>query len=103
MAAMAAGNQGKFWPFHRKLLENYNAINEVKIQSIAKELNLDMKQFNNELNSTANRALISADIRNGINVGVNGTPALFLNGKRIENRDFGKLFRLIEMELAQPR
>ena len=103
MAALAAKNQGKFAEFHRKLLENYSSIDDAKIQSIAKELHLDMKRFNNELNSAASRTLISADIQNGIAVGVHGTPALFMNGKRIENRNFSSLFSLIETELAKPR
>lgn len=103
LAALAARNQGKFQQFHHLLLENYRSIDDAKIQFIAKSLNLDMKRFNDDLKSKNNRALIAADIQNGINVGVQGTPALFINGKRIENRNFSRLFNLIEMELAQPR
>ena len=102
MGALAADKQGKFWPFHRKLLENYNTLDEKKIQSIAKMLNLDMKRFNDDLNSSADRALISADIKNGIDIGIHGTPALFLNGIKIDNRNLSNLFKLIELELAQP-
>jgi protein-disulfide isomerase len=98
MAALAAAEQGKFWEFHKKLFENYNALNDEKIQSIAKDLSLDMTKFNNDLNSKANRKLILNDIEEGKKIGVSGTPSLFLNGKKVDNRNLSKLPQLIQKE-----
>jgi protein-disulfide isomerase len=103
MAALAAAEQGKFWEFHSKLLENHNALNDGKITSIAEELSLDMARFNNDLNSLANRELIQKDIQEGNKVGVNGTPALFLNGKRVENRNISQLPQLIQKEIDKSK
>ena len=84
MAAMAAGNQGKFWEFHKALLKNYNAINDEKIQSIARELKLDMGRFNGDSKSPENRALILEDLNDGRRIGVRGTPSVYINGKKVK-------------------
>ena len=101
MAALAAGKQGKFWEFHTRLLENHDNLNEEKIVEIAKELGLDMDRFMKDRQSEASRRLIEEDIENGRKVGVTGTPSVFLNGKRIPNRDLGKLPQLIIRELGE--
>lgn len=84
MAALAAGNQGKFWEFHKTLLKNYNAINEEKIQSIAGELKLDMARFSSDRKSPENRALILEDLNDGRRIGVRGTPTVYINGKKVK-------------------
>lgn len=99
MAALAAGKQGKFWEFHGKLLENHSQLNEKKIVEIAKELSLDMETFEKDRQLPTSRQLIEEDLADGKKVGVRGTPAVFLNGKRIKNKDLGKLPELIRREL----
>jgi protein-disulfide isomerase len=100
MAALAANSQGKFWEFHKMLLENHNAINDEKILSIAKDLKLDLARFNADLKSPANRALVLIDHQEGQRIGVNGTPSVFINGKQVDSRQLGSLFRLVAQELA---
>jgi protein-disulfide isomerase len=99
MAALAAGQQGKFWEFHSQLLENHKQLNDEKIVDIATGLQLDMEQFNRDRNSAASQELIQADIENGRKVGVRGTPSVFMNGKRVKNP--GALPQLIRRELAK--
>ncbi|BBO89267.1 DsbA family protein [Desulfosarcina ovata] len=99
MAALAAGKQGKFWEFHSRLLENHNQVSEAKIMEIAGELELDMEQFGKDRQSEAIRKVINEDVANGEAIGVTGTPSVFLNGKRISNRDLGRLPELIIREL----
>lgn len=98
MAALAAGQQGKFWEFHSRLLENHKQVNDEKIVEIAAGLQLDMEQFNRDRNSAAIQELIEADIENGENVGVRSTPSVFINGKRYKG---GDLRELIRQELAK--
>ena len=97
-AALAAGNQGKFWEFHSQLLDNHDQLSEEKITEIAAALNLDMEQFNRDRASEQVRKIIAEDVANGRKVGVTGTPSVFLNGKRIENRKIGNLPALIQKE-----
>lgn len=101
MAALAAGKQRKFWEFHSKLLENHNKLNEEKIIEIATELELDLDQFGQDRKLETSRQLIREDMENGKLVGVRGTPAVFLNGKRIKNKDLGSLPKLIDRELKK--
>ncbi|WP_319524560.1 thioredoxin domain-containing protein [uncultured Desulfosarcina sp.] len=100
-AALAAGNQGKFWEFHSLLLENHDQLSEEKITEIATGLNLDMEKFNRDRASEPIRKIIAEDVANGQQVGVTGTPSVFMNGKRIENRQIGNLPALIQQELEK--
>ena len=101
MAALAAAKQGKFWEFHSQLLENYKQLNDEKITEIAGTVGLNIEQFNIDLESGDSRKLIQEDIQNGKEIGVRGTPSVFLNGKRIDNKDLGKLTDLIKRELKK--
>ena len=99
MAALAAGNQGKFWAFHSQLLENHKQVNEDKLQEIAGKLELDMEKFNQDRVSADLRRIVREDVANGRRVGVRGTPTVFLNGKRVKNP--GALPELIRQELEK--
>jgi protein-disulfide isomerase len=100
-AALASNVQGKFWEFHSKLFNNYNAINDAKIQDIAKELGLDMERFNKDMQSPAIKTLISRDVNNGKQIGVRGTPTIFINGKTLRNRSLPGIYQVIETELKK--
>ena len=103
MAALAAHNQGKFWEFHKTLLENHDAINEEKILSIAKELKLNLARFNADSKSPSNRALVLIDHQEGRRIGVGGTPAVYINGKQVKSRQLRNLFRVVAEELAESK
>ena len=59
-----------------------------------------MDQFNKDRKLASSRQLIQEDMENGKKIGVTGTPSAFINGKRIRNRDLGKLPQLIISELG---
>ncbi len=100
-ASLAADRQGKFWEFHRKLFENYDAIDDDKIEQIAMELGLDMKLFQSDINLPDIQHLIDRDIQNGKEIGVAGTPTIFINGKQINPRTFDDFINKIESELEK--
>ena len=100
-AALAANVQGKFWEFHSKLFKNYNALNDAKIQDIAKELGLDIEKFNKDMKSPAIESLIAKDMDNGRQIGVRGTPTIFINGKTLRNRSLPGIYQVIEAELKK--
>ena len=100
-AALAANVQGKFWEFHSKLFKNYKVINDAKIQDIAKELGLDMEKFTKDMQSPAIKSLIARDVSNGRQIGVRGTPTIFINGKAFKNRNLTGIYQLIEAELKK--
>ena len=86
MAALAAGQQGKFWEFHDELFKNYNRLNDQKIQEIVKQLNLDQTKFNEDTKSPVEAARVRQDYEEGIRLGVRGTPTVFINGKQFKKK-----------------
>jgi protein-disulfide isomerase len=99
--ALAAARQGKFWECHAKIFENYRGINEAKVQEIANEIGLDMARLNKDGRDPAIQKLINRDLINGRQSGVRGTPAIFVNGKRLNNRSLAGFQQAIDAELKK--
>lgn len=81
-ASMAAGAQGKFWEMHDLLFERKTLAREALL-GMAKELGLDMARFTKDLDSHRFRPTLLADQREGSELGVDGTPTFFVNGKQV--------------------
>jgi protein-disulfide isomerase len=101
IAAWAAGQQGKFWEMHDLIFANYNKLSEAKLTEFAQQIGLNMEQFNKDLLNPAAEQRIQADLENGIEAGVRGTPTLFVNGRRVQNRSLAGLKNMIEAELPK--
>jgi protein-disulfide isomerase len=99
--ALAANRQDKFWECHTKIFENYRSINETKVQEIATEIGLDLERLNTDAKDPAIQYLINRDISNGQQSGVRGTPAIFVNGKRLDNRSLAGFQKAIDAELKK--
>jgi len=100
-AVLAANKQGKFWEFHDKLFENMRTLSDAKFQEIAAELELDLEKFNADLKDSAIKSLIARDMKNGRESGVRGTPTIFINGRRLQNRNLPGFQRIIDAELKK--
>jgi protein-disulfide isomerase len=100
-AALAAGRQEKFWEFHDMLFENYNRLNDQKIQEIADLLGLDETEFKKQQQSPAITERIRQDYEEGIRLGVRGTPTVFINGKKVRDRSMKSMEAIIEKELQK--
>jgi protein-disulfide isomerase len=84
---MAAGRQGKFWEFHDELFKIYKQIDENKIIEVAQLVGLDMNQFNTDVKDPVIRQIISNDYQQGVQIGVRGVPAVYINGKQFRGRN----------------
>jgi protein-disulfide isomerase len=87
-ASMCASEQDKFWEMHSALYANWNgenqgAFNNRRLQAIAESVGLDMDSFNSCFNSNKYEAEIQADFDLGQDMGVSGTPSVFVNGNRV--------------------
>ncbi len=87
-AAEAAGKQGKFFEMHDLLFENQNAwsgeANPVPtFVGYAKKLKLNEDQFNTDMKSKEIQDKVQDEFLLGTQVGVQGTPTFFLNGKKL--------------------
>ncbi len=100
-AALAADKQGKFWPLHDLLFENYNKLNPQKIQELAQQVGLDMTRFNTDMADPALQQRINQEMQEGQKIGVRGTPSIFINGRRLQQRNKAGFDQLIQAELAR--
>ncbi|HEV7731703.1 MAG TPA: thioredoxin domain-containing protein [Candidatus Binatia bacterium] len=100
-AAACANAQGKFWEYHDKLFAASDLSND-KLKAMAGELKLDQKKFDDCLAKQEFKAVIDKDMEEGAAVGVNGTPAFFINGRMLSGaQPFEKFKEIIDEELAR--
>ena len=83
VAAECAAEQGRFWAYHDLLFENQKELGRPFLLAYAERLRLDVPRFTACLGSDTPRARVTADTRAGAALGVESTPTLFLNGRRI--------------------
>ena len=103
IAAVAAGKQGKFWEVHEKLFANQNELSDTKVGAIAGEIGLDMERFNKDLKDPAIASIIDKDMKDGQQANIPGTPAVFVNGKLLNQRSLQGFQQAIEAELKKKK
>jgi protein-disulfide isomerase len=81
-AAEAAAHQGRFWEMHDLLYENQSRLGEEDLRSYAKELELDVPTFDQELADHVHAERVREDFMSGVRSGGNGTPTFYVNGTR---------------------
>jgi len=93
-ASEASSLQGKFWEMHDMLYDSTNwavwtkASDPIPLfNDYAKQLGLNVAQFKNDFTSEKVNNTINADKAEGSRLGVQGTPAFFVNGneEKIDN------------------
>jgi protein-disulfide isomerase len=87
-AAMCASAQGKFWEMKAIIFANWNGENKgnlsnKRLTSMAEAINLNMQDFNKCFDANQYKADIQADFNRGQELGVSGTPTVFVNGTRV--------------------
>jgi len=106
MAARAAKEQGMFWEMHKLLLQNSNRLYGANLIRIAENLNLNIDTFNYYRKDEAIREEILKEQELVVRNGVNGTPAFFINGRKVQGAapisDFQKVIDE-ELEISEHR
>jgi protein-disulfide isomerase len=103
IAALAAGKQGKFWEVHEKLFAHQNELSDTKVEAIAREIGLDLEQFNKALKDPAIASLIDRDLKDGSQANIPGTPAIYVNGKLLNQRSLQGFQQTIDAELKKKK
>ena len=103
IATLAANQQGKFWEYHSELFKNYNKLNDAKFDEIAQSLGLNMEQFKQDMKNPALAAMVQRDLKDGVDAGVRGTPSIFINGRRLQQRSLPGFKQVIDAELAKKK
>jgi len=81
LAAKCAQEQGKFWEYHQLLFKNYDALTSTDLKKYAVDLNLNLSQFNQCLDSNKYQNNIDNDMKDGDALGVSGTPTFFVGNE----------------------
>jgi protein-disulfide isomerase len=82
-AAWAAQQQGKFWQYHDALFAQQDRLGEELYLAIARDLNLNLEQFNQDRESEAAIAALEFDLKMASAIGVSGTPFFVMNGEAL--------------------
>jgi protein-disulfide isomerase len=103
-AAVAAHRQGKFWPMHDALFAHRGGLSRPVILALARTIGLDVQRFQADLDSAETKAAIARDAEDGDRAGVEGTPSVFINGRKYNGElDLGAMRKVIDEELKSAR
>lgn len=79
-ASLAADAQGKFWEMHDALFENQRNLTDENIKKLAKDLGLNVAQFEKDWKGKKFDVQIQEDLKFAKSSGATGTPSFFING-----------------------
>lgn len=104
-AAECANEQDKFWGYHDTLFNKQqewaSSIAIPLFKQYAKDLGLDTDKFNTCLDSGKYQDEVNKDEQDGIRVGIQGTPAFFINGQLLSGaQPYAAFQAAIEQSLA---
>jgi protein-disulfide isomerase/uncharacterized membrane protein len=100
--ADCAGSQGSYWEFHDRLFMRQQRLSEAELKSLVIELNLDLARFQTCVNDSAVHSQFSQRIGRALQLQIQRTPTLFINGYRVEGNPGLDLLRQI-VALARQR
>lgn len=78
MAALCAGDQGKYWEMHNMLFDNQRELAIDNLKSYAEDIGLDTATFNECLDNKEHEKTVRKDMASGAKLGVRGTPGFFI-------------------------
>ena len=102
IAAICAGEQGKFWHMYSKLFENQTKLGDSDFVTYAKAIGVYNDKYKKRVDSPAEAlARIDRNMATGMKHGVSGTPAFFINGRRLSGAlPYAQFKQVFESELS---
>jgi protein-disulfide isomerase len=100
-AAAAANAQGKVWPYIDFLFKNQSSLDPDSLKKFATQVGLDRKRFDPDFETGKFDADIRRDIEEGETYGIDGTPAIYINGVMLTTLSADGLREAIEKALAR--
>lgn len=94
--AQEQGGLDKFWAYHDKLFENQSNLKREHLIQYAQQIGLDVARFTQALDTQKHKARVDADIQEGGEVGVQGTPSVYVNGIKADGFEFDKLKKQVD-------
>jgi len=100
-ASLCAADQGKFWEYHDVLFKDQKKLEPTDLKAHASEVGMDAQKFGQCLDSGEKKKAVDADQAAGLQAGVGGTPAFFINGIFLNGaQPLDEFKKVIDGELA---
>lgn len=103
-AGMAAFRQGKFWQLNQAMFESQKAgLDDSTLLKLARAQGLDMKAFETDRSSEATADAVARDRKQADELGLEGTPMIYINGRHFSLDHFDlrqDLQPWIDLEIA---
>ena len=95
-AAVATGQDGKFWEMHNILFANRKNLGTTSLKLYSKEAGVVNKRFLDDLVNATYGWQVQGDLREGLDRGVKEVPTFFVNGERIMKNTYEDIKKGIE-------
>jgi protein-disulfide isomerase len=82
-AAVAAGQEGKFWEMHNILFANRRNLGTTSLKLHSKEAGVNNKKFLDDLVNAIYGWQVQGDLKEGLNRGVKDVPAFIVNDELV--------------------
>ncbi len=103
-AAVAAGQEGKFWEMHNILFGNRRTLGTTSLKLHSKEAGVNNKKFLDDLVNGVYGWQVQDDLKEGINRGVKELPAFFINDVPFSGKPtFANLSAVIDSALKKTK
>jgi protein-disulfide isomerase len=103
-AAMTAARDGRFWEFTAYLLDHEESLREQDVIAHAARIGLDEHRFADVIRERRYAPRVNADVQVGFQRGIRGSPAILVNGRRIDGvPSLGTLTAYVDAALAAAR
>lgn len=99
MMARCAGTQGRFWEMHDALF-HIPQMGLPALDQLPGKLGLSTEAFSRCISDEATVASVKADVEEGHRLGVDGTPTLFVNGRKSPSSMAEDLYPIVDSILA---
>ena len=86
-AAIAAGQDGKFWEMHNVLFQNRRNLGTTSLKLHSKEAGVERKKFLDELVNGTYGWQVQNDLKEGIRRGVKDIPVFFINDEMLVGKN----------------
>jgi protein-disulfide isomerase len=103
-AAVAAGQEGKFWEMHNVLFQNRRNLGTTSLKLHSLEAGVNNKKFLDDLVNATYGWQVQGDLKEGIDRSVKEVPAFFVNGEAfIGKPTYDNLSKVIDNALKKAK
>jgi protein-disulfide isomerase len=100
-AGRCAAKQGKFWDLHDEMFRTHSLETD-QIKEQASKLGVNQAEFDKCLDSGSEASAVDQDRKEGIKLGITGTPSFFINGHFLSGAlDYASLKKVVDQQIAE--